>query len=365
MINDVAWVDSGERFIVIAGNQPAVATLYDKDCNALFEFGKRYRNTIRICPFSQLLLIGGFGNLKGEIDIWSIESLEQVGKTRSDCAIGIEWAPDGQHLMTSVLFERVKVDNQISIFNGCGKKLLAQPHAFGVLNSAQWQPYPAGTFPRPNVAALQQAFAEEEAKKPKRTFMMPQQDSAFSQMMRQQMGGAGSEGPRRLDQNDKKTYKEMGSTQAANAKDKVQAVNEKAKARNTNSTRPTSSAGNDGGFVANWRKGNFGTPAAPLVPSNPIEEPAEVMPTTSNGTRGRGGRREEPKPRPAQTTCYGADLIVYDGEEKKVSKHAKRRANKKAKQAAVGSTENGSGSAETTQASPAALGNHDDFPGLG
>lgn len=53
-----------------------MATLYDKDCNALFEFGKRYRNTIRVCPFSQLLLIGGFGNLKGEIDFWSLETLE-------------------------------------------------------------------------------------------------------------------------------------------------------------------------------------------------------------------------------------------------------------------------------------------------
>lgn len=110
MINDVEWVDS-ERFIVIAGNQPALATLYDKDCNPLFEFGKRYRNTIRVCPFSQLCLIGGFGNLKGDFDLWSLDSLEQVGKARADCAIGIEWAPDGKHLMTSVLFERVKVDN--------------------------------------------------------------------------------------------------------------------------------------------------------------------------------------------------------------------------------------------------------------
>ncbi len=74
--------------------------------------------------------------MKGEIDIWDIEALEQVGKTRSDCAIGIEYAPDGKHLMTSVLFERVKVDNQISIFNGCGKKLLNPPKSFDVLNYA-------------------------------------------------------------------------------------------------------------------------------------------------------------------------------------------------------------------------------------
>lgn len=72
-------------------------------------------------------MIGGFGNLKGEIDFWSIDSLEQVGKARSDCAIGIEFSPDGKLLMTSVLYERVKVDNMIQIFNACGKKVLNPP----------------------------------------------------------------------------------------------------------------------------------------------------------------------------------------------------------------------------------------------
>lgn len=52
MIQDVAWVPNGSAFIVISGVQPATATLYDKNCNPQFEFGKRYRNTIRVCPFS-------------------------------------------------------------------------------------------------------------------------------------------------------------------------------------------------------------------------------------------------------------------------------------------------------------------------
>lgn len=52
LIQDLAWVPTGETFIVISGMQPAVATLYDKNSNPLFEFGKRYRNTVRICPFS-------------------------------------------------------------------------------------------------------------------------------------------------------------------------------------------------------------------------------------------------------------------------------------------------------------------------
>ena len=77
---------------------------------------------------------------------------------------------------------------------------------------------------------MQKEFADEEAKKPKRTFQMPQASSAFSQMMRQQMSGAGTDqGPRKLASIDQRNYKEMGSNQAASAKDKVQAVNDKAK----------------------------------------------------------------------------------------------------------------------------------------
>jgi len=107
---------------MISGLQPATATLYDKNSNPLFEFGKRYRNTIRSCPFSQSLLIGGFGNLAGEVDMWSISTTKEQGKTKAYCTVGIEWAPDGKHLLSSVLYERVKVDNEVRVLNAFGKQ---------------------------------------------------------------------------------------------------------------------------------------------------------------------------------------------------------------------------------------------------
>lgn len=82
----------------------------------MFEFGKRYRNTIRFDPFQNAVIIGGFGNLTGEIDIWNLSKHIEYGKTKSSCTVGIEWAPDGLHFMTSVLYERVKVDNEIKLF---------------------------------------------------------------------------------------------------------------------------------------------------------------------------------------------------------------------------------------------------------
>lgn len=74
MIHDIKWTPDSESFIVISGKQPATATLYNKGGSPLFEFGKKFRNTIRICPFSNAVLIGGFGNLAGEVDFWSLDT---------------------------------------------------------------------------------------------------------------------------------------------------------------------------------------------------------------------------------------------------------------------------------------------------
>lgn len=82
MVQDIKWVPKSQNFIVVSGLQPATATLYDKNCQALSEFGKRFRNTIRVCPFSQIAMIGGFGNLAGEIDFWDVRSMKQLGKTK-------------------------------------------------------------------------------------------------------------------------------------------------------------------------------------------------------------------------------------------------------------------------------------------
>ena len=105
---------------MISGMQPATATLYDMNCNPIFEFGKRYRNTIRMCPFNNGALIGGFGNLAGEIDFWSLDSSKELGKTKAYCTVSVEWAADGKHVMTAVLHERVKVDNEVKFFRANG-----------------------------------------------------------------------------------------------------------------------------------------------------------------------------------------------------------------------------------------------------
>ena len=105
--------------------------------------------------------------------------------------------------MTAVLYERVKVDNQINLFSGCGKKELPKGHQFQQLQYAAWQPAPPGTHTKPSIDTMQKATEGEESKKPKRVFAFGGGGGgAFAQILRQQMGGSDDKGPRKLDSND-------------------------------------------------------------------------------------------------------------------------------------------------------------------
>lgn len=129
-------------------------------------------------------MIGGFGNCSGEIDIWDINTLKQVGKTKSHCAVGIEWAPDGKTLMTSVLYARVKVDNMVTLFNADGSKVLKSPLLCQELHWAQWQPR-LDTYTKQTFEPMDKQMGQKvEENKPKRTWNGGGNTSAFAQAMR-------------------------------------------------------------------------------------------------------------------------------------------------------------------------------------
>lgn len=67
------------EFIAISGFMPAGSVLYDNLCTPKFEFGRHHRNTIKWSPLSRFVSLCGFGNLPGDMEIWDVYSLKQVG----------------------------------------------------------------------------------------------------------------------------------------------------------------------------------------------------------------------------------------------------------------------------------------------
>jgi len=60
---------------------PATTILFGGNtCKPKFLFGKNHRNKIYFNPFPKYLLLAGFGNLAGDMEIWDMHKLKVVGK---------------------------------------------------------------------------------------------------------------------------------------------------------------------------------------------------------------------------------------------------------------------------------------------
>lgn len=70
---------------------PAKATLFNTKCEPVFELGTGPRNSIYYNPHGNILLLGGFGNLRGQVEVWNMNNRKKIGNfyfttTRTICS---------------------------------------------------------------------------------------------------------------------------------------------------------------------------------------------------------------------------------------------------------------------------------------
>ncbi|KAI9324169.1 eukaryotic translation initiation factor eIF2A-domain-containing protein [Zopfochytrium polystomum] len=119
-IHAVNWSPNSKEFIVIHGVMPAQATLFDHRANAIYNFPSAPRNSISYSPHGRFIAIGGFGNLRGDVDIWDRLTFNKLATIHADNCSVCEWAPDGRHLLTATLYKRLKVDNGLRVWHYSG-----------------------------------------------------------------------------------------------------------------------------------------------------------------------------------------------------------------------------------------------------
>lgn len=139
-VHDVAWNGNSQYFTLLSGFMPAQAVLMDKTCAVKHDFGKLYVNTIRWNPLSRFLLLGGFGNLSGNIHVWDILQMEKIGECRALSAITCQWAPDGRKFFTAIINPRLRVDNHYRVFKYDGELLNVLDLKSTELYEVLWQP---------------------------------------------------------------------------------------------------------------------------------------------------------------------------------------------------------------------------------
>ncbi|GIX62856.1 eukaryotic translation initiation factor eIF2A, putative [Babesia caballi] len=122
LAHDVSWSQSGNDILIVKGSMPSELDMYDgNNGNKLLTFGRGNRNTIRRDPFDRLVLVAGFGNSSGDIDIWDLKSRRKIAQSRSDWAVSCEFSPDGRYFVTATTAPRMRVNNCFKVFTYGGK----------------------------------------------------------------------------------------------------------------------------------------------------------------------------------------------------------------------------------------------------
>ncbi|KAF9352926.1 hypothetical protein BGX26_009297 [Mortierella sp. AD094] len=157
LIHDVAWAPASKDFVVIHGQMPSPkTTLFDHRANAVHEFGRDARNTIKWNPQGRILVLAGFGNLAGTMDFWDRKTLKKISSVSARDTTACEWSPDGRHILTATLSPRLRVDNGYKIWHYTGT--LIHTAEVNELYQVGWRPceiYPirASLSPAPKPTA--------------------------------------------------------------------------------------------------------------------------------------------------------------------------------------------------------------------
>ncbi|KAI6110863.1 eukaryotic translation initiation factor 2A [Pisolithus croceorrhizus] len=144
-IHDVAWSPNSKEFGVVYGYMPAKAMLFDSRVRTLHDFGSSPINTISFNPQGRLLLLAGFGNLAGKIDLFDRRTLTKLCTIDAPNTSHCSWSPCGQFLLTAVLSPRLRVDNGIKVWHCSGPLVHVQP--IDELYQAGWRPTPVDRVP--------------------------------------------------------------------------------------------------------------------------------------------------------------------------------------------------------------------------
>ncbi|KAL7750274.1 hypothetical protein RI367_004447 [Sorochytrium milnesiophthora] len=169
-VHDIAWSPNSKAFAVTYGFMPARTKLFNYRADAVFDFGAAPRNTLLFSPNGRVLVIGGFGNLTGDMDFWDLNAApasyaansgppprapKLLASANAHSATEFQWSPCGRYLMTASLSPRMRVDNGWKLWHYRGVCVATQSHK--ELFQACWWPSstPAriDTEPTPPAAA--------------------------------------------------------------------------------------------------------------------------------------------------------------------------------------------------------------------
>lgn len=147
-IHDVSWSPKSNSFAMVYGYMPAKTVIFNTRAQAIHTFALGPRNTVLFSPHGRYVLVAGFGNLAGQMDIYDLErDYAKVCTIEASNASVCEWSPDGRHILTATTSPRLRVDNGVRIWNASGPLIYNED--FAELYHVCWRPQPPTAYPLP------------------------------------------------------------------------------------------------------------------------------------------------------------------------------------------------------------------------
>ncbi|KAH8595281.1 eukaryotic translation initiation factor eIF2A-domain-containing protein [Bisporella sp. PMI_857] len=120
-IHDVSWSPNSKEFGVVYGYMPAKTTIFNQRAVATYNFPLGPRNTIIFSPNGRFVLIAGFGNLAGQMDIYDLEKdYKKICTIEGGNPSVCEWSPDSKFILTATTSPRLRVDNGVRVWHVAG-----------------------------------------------------------------------------------------------------------------------------------------------------------------------------------------------------------------------------------------------------
>lgn len=125
---------------------PAKVTIFNLRGVVVHSFSPQPRNTIRFSPHGRFILVCGFGNLAGSVDIYDAEKKYKLIRAFQAPHPSIcEWSPDGRYILMATTSPRLRVDNAVYIYHANGDMIHCEE--FDELYGVEWRPQPISEFP--------------------------------------------------------------------------------------------------------------------------------------------------------------------------------------------------------------------------
>ncbi|KAH3903206.1 related to Eukaryotic translation initiation factor 2A [Saccharomycodes ludwigii] len=121
-IHGFTWSPTNREFAVCYGFMPATTTFFDLRANVIHSIPKLPRNTIDYSPSGRHIILAGFGNLQGSVDILDrYDKYKKVSTFNAANSVVCKWSPGGEFILTATTSPRLRVDNGLKIWHYTGK----------------------------------------------------------------------------------------------------------------------------------------------------------------------------------------------------------------------------------------------------